>query len=472
MKKHIAAAAAFCLVFGTAGSLGASAESYSFDYDLMEQLYYAENTSPSIGDANQDNVIDGRDATAVLTEYAAVSAGKAASFTEDQKKCADVNTDSTIDARDATGILTFYALQSSGSKITIEKYMAGIKADSVLKTMSLHDKICQMFIVRPESLAGESDVTSATQATADALKHNPVGGLIYFTKNLSSREQITDMISTTKQYAVDAGKVPLFYGVDEEGGVVSRCAEALGTVAFEPMYSYKDKDTVTAYANARKLAYDISQFGFNLDFAPVADTWSNPENTVIGTRAYSDDFVITSRLVGAAVRGFNESGVYCTLKHFPGHGDTVEDSHDGMAVSNRTAEQLKENEYLAFEMGINAGADMVMMGHITVPSIDDMPASLSQKIVEGQLRDVLGYDGVVITDALGMGAVANAYSSSASAVMAVEAGCDMLLDPKDLNEAIAGIENAVKGGSISEEHINRSVKRILSLKCKRMDIDN
>ena len=472
MKKRIAAAAAFCLVLGTVGVLGTAAEEYSFDYDMIEKLYYEGDTAPALGDVTQDSVIDGRDATFVLTDYAAVSAGKESTLTAEQLVSADVNKDSTVDGRDATTILSYYAVQSAGTTVTLEKYIANIKSDSVLSTMRLHDKVCQMFIVRPENLAGDTEMKAATLATETALKQNPVGGFIYFTRNLESADQVKSMISTTKQYAANAGKVPLFYGVDEEGGAVSRCAEALGTVAFEPMYNYKSKGPFGAYGNARKLAYDISQFGFNLDFAPVADTWSNHENTVIGTRAYSDDFEETAMLVGAAVRGFDEGGVYCTLKHFPGHGNTAEDSHDGSAISNRTAEELQANEYIAFQRGIDAGADMVMVGHITVPSIDTMPASLSKKIVEGQLRGVLGYDGVVVTDALGMGAVANAYSSAESAALAVDAGCDMLLDPKNLNEAIEGIENAVRVGTISEERIDQSVKRILMLKCKHMDIDN
>ena len=468
MKKIFSAVTALCML-SAVSSLTAHAESISFDYDTMEKLYYAEPEKLPMGDANLDGVIDGRDATAVLTEYAAVSSGKGGAFNDEQNKQGDVNTDKTIDARDASAILTFYAQQSSGKNITIEKYMAGVKADNIIKNMSLHNKICQMFIVRPEALAGDSDTTAATQATADALKNYPVGGIIYFTKNLQSADQIKNMISTTQNYASQAGAIPLFYGVDEEGGAVSRCAEALGTVAFEPMYTYKEKGPVTAYANARKLCNDIKQFGFNLDFAPVADTWSNHDNTVIGTRAYSDNFEETAMLVGAAVRGFDEGGVFCTLKHFPGHGNTNEDSHNGIAVSNRTADELKDNEYIAFDRGINAGADMVMVGHITVPSIDTLPASLSQKIVEGQLRGVLGYDGVIITDALEMGAVANNYSSAETSVMAVEAGCDIILTPKDLSEAVTSIENAVKEGKISEERINASVKRILVTKSKRLE---
>ena len=154
----------------------------------------------------------------------------------------------------------------------------------------------------------------------------------------------------------------------------------------------------------------------------------------------------------------------CTLKHFPGHGDTAEDSHYSSAVSYRTVDELRANEYLAFESGINAGADMVMVGHITVPDIDELPATLSEKIIQGELRGHLGYDGVIITDSLGMGAIANIYSSGDAAVMAIQAGNDILLTPDNFAEAVAGVEQAVADGRLTEERIDESVKRILTLK--------
>lgn len=342
--------------------------------------------------------------------------------------------------------------------------------DIIMEGMSLHDKICQMFIVRPEELTGGADLTVASTATEEALGQYPVGGLIYFEKNLESQFQITNVINTTKDYAKEKGCLPLFYSVDEEGGQVARCADAVGTASLDSMYYYRSMGTDAAYSNARMIAGDIKGLGFDLDFAPVADTWSNPSNTVIGTRAYSDDFSETAELVAAAVKGFRDGGMYCTLKHFPGHGDTAEDSHYSSAVSYRTMDELRENEYLAFKSGIEAGADMVMVGHIIVPDIDELPATLSEKLIQGELRGHLGYEGVIITDSLGMGAIANNYTSADAAVMAVQAGNDMLLTPDNFTEAVSGLEEAVKSGKISEERINESVRRILELKRLRMDI--
>ena len=337
----------------------------------------------------------------------------------------------------------------------------------MMSEMSLHEKICQLFVVTPEGLTGYDLVTESGAATLDALKEYPVGGLIYFAQNLENTEQTKTMISATAESNSVVSDIPLFFAVDEEGGIVARCADKLGTTAFKPMYNYREKGTDTAYSNAFTIASDIAGLGFNLDFAPVADTWSNPDNTVIGTRAYSDDFQQAAELVAGAVKGFKDGGVVCSLKHFPGHGDTAEDSHVGMASSYKTVDELENAEYLAFESGIAAGADMVMVGHITMVNIDNQPASLSKTIITDELRGKLGFDGVVVTDALAMGALANYYSSDEIAVAVLKAGGDLLLMPEDLDSAVKGIEKAVKNGDLTEKRIDESLERVLRLKKER-----
>ncbi len=344
------------------------------------------------------------------------------------------------------------------------------EADSIVENMTLHEKVCQMFIVRPEKLTNNADTTTASEATKESLEAYPVGGLVYFGRNLESQTQIRNVITQVKGYASDVGCLPLFFSVDEEGGRVSRCADTVGTTSFDSMFSYRSMGRQTAYANARTIAGDIASLGFNLDFAPVADTWTNPNNQVIGERAYSDNYIETAELISYAVKGFRDGGVFCSLKHFPGHGDTADDSHNGSVYSYRTADNLRINEYIAFSEGIAAGADMVMVGHITVPDLDSVPASLSRNIIMNELRGLLGFDGVVITDSLEMRAVSEVYGNAELAVMAVEAGNDILLTPESLEEAVAGIENAVSEGRISEERINESVKRIVELKSKKMEM--
>ncbi|MBO4867727.1 MAG: glycoside hydrolase family 3 [Ruminococcus sp.] len=345
-----------------------------------------------------------------------------------------------------------------------------IESDEITKMMaemSLHEKICQLFVVTPESLTGYDLVTESGAATLDALKDYPVGGLIYFAQNLEDVDQTKNMLSATAESNSTVSDIPLFFAVDEEGGIVARCAEKLGTTEFQPMYKYRNKGADTAYKNAFTIASDIAELGFNVDFAPVADTWSNPDNTVIGTRAYSDDFEETAELVASAVKGFKDGGVICSVKHFPGHGDTAEDSHDGMACSYKTLDELENAEYLAFESGIDAGADMVMVGHITMVNVDNQPASLSKTIITDELRGKLGFDGVIVTDALAMGALANYYSSDEISVAVLKAGGDLLLMPENLESAVAGVEKAVKKGDLTEKRIDESLERVLRLKKER-----
>ena len=336
--------------------------------------------------------------------------------------------------------------------------------EKMLSEMSLHDKICQMILAAPETLTGVETATAAGQMTQDALTEYPVGGVIFFSKNLVDSKQTENMISNMQKYAAEYNGIGLFISVDEEGGKVTRVAQKLGTTRLNPMYEYREQGTKAAYENAAFIAKDISQFGFNLDFAPVADTWSNSENTVIGDRAYSDDYEETAKLVASAVEGFHSENIMCTLKHFPGHGDTAEDSHKGSAYVYKTLDELWDNELLPFKAGIRAGADMVMVGHITVPEVDSLPASLSSVIITDILRGKLEYDGVVITDSLSMNALTDHYGTDKIAVMAVQAGNDLLLCQTGMKNMVRVLEDAVANGEITEERIDESVRRILELK--------
>lgn len=338
------------------------------------------------------------------------------------------------------------------------------KVERLLSKMTLHEKVSQLFIVTPEKLTGYSRVIQAGDATRKALEITPVGGLIYSTPNLVSKDQVKTMITSVQSYSRDIVGVPMFISVDEEGGNVARCANTLGTASLSPMFQYRKAGAKTAKKNAKMIAKDISALGFNLDFAPVADTWSNPYNKVIGQRAYSDDFSECAVLVAAAVRGFHKGGILCTLKHFPGHGNTGEDSHTGGAYSDKTLEELRKEELLPFKRGIKAGADFVMTSHVTLRKVDDVPASLSYKITTELLRNELGFEGIIITDALVMRAVSNTYSSGDLAVKAFLAGNDMLLEPNDLKGAVSAIESAVKSGKITQERLDSSVRRILTVK--------
>jgi beta-N-acetylhexosaminidase len=329
--------------------------------------------------------------------------------------------------------------------------------------MALHEKVCQLFVVYPEALTGVSPVLTADETLEQALARWPVGGLLWEKQNLKDRRQVTEMLTKVQTLT----QIPLILTCDEEGGRVNRLMSTVGTTWVGPMLDYKDDGTKTAFANAQTIASDLISCGFNTDLAPVADVWSNPENTVIGDRAYSDDFAQAAQLVAAAVEGFHAGGAACTLKHFPGHGNTSADSHKGAVTVERTLDELRENELLPFQAGIDAGADMVMIGHLIVSDMDDEPAPFSYAIVTQLLRQEMGFTGVVITDGLQMKAMTDSYTSGEIAVKAVQAGVDLLLCPQSLEQAVTALEDAVESGELSESRIDESVQRILLLKLRQ-----
>jgi len=340
----------------------------------------------------------------------------------------------------------------------------------IVDSMTLREKICQMLIVQPDAITGVTETTVAGEVTQAALEKYPVGGFIHFALNIVSGEQISLFNSTSQEYST----IPLFIAVDEEGGRVARLRSQLGAHSVRAMLTYRDDGEDTAFDNAIILSDALKKYGFNTNFAPVADVWSNPANTVIGDRAYSKDFDTAAGLVAAAVRGFRESGIACSLKHFPGHGDTHEDSHYSAAYVSKTLDELRENELKPFVAGIEAGADMVMTGHIIVPEIDDLPATLSRTLITDILRNELGFEGVVITDSLIMNAISRRFDAGFIAVTAIGAGVDIILTPENVDETISALSDAVKRGDISEGRIDESVSRIIRLKISigLIDIEN
>ncbi len=339
-------------------------------------------------------------------------------------------------------------------------------AREMLSSMTLSEQVYQLFIVRPEQLTGVGVATQASEVTGQALEDYPVGGIVYFADNILTREQCSTMIANSQSYS----KIGLFIAVDEEGGTVARVGNnsTMGTTSFPNMKTIGNTgDTDNAYNVGYTIGSELKELGFNLDFAPVADVDSNPDNPVIGDRAFSSDAAVASEMVSAAVQGFHDGGILCTLKHFPGHGDTATDSHEGYTELDKTLEELEEVEFVPFEGGISAGADFVMIGHISVPQVtgDDLPATLSETMI-GILRNDLGFDGLIITDSMQMEAITDRYTSAEAAVMAIQAGVDMILMPENLQEAAQGVIEAVESGQISRERIEESALRILETKIR------
>ena len=339
-------------------------------------------------------------------------------------------------------------------------------AEAKVSEMTLEEKICQMLFVTPEALTGYSKVTQSGSATQSAYNEYPVGGLIYFADNLVTMDQTTQMISNVQDYARERSGFGLFIGVDEEGGSVARLADNLGTTEFEDMAVYgAEGNPDKAYEVGFTIAEDMRSLGFKVDFSPVADVLTNADNTVVKDRSFGSDPELVSNMVTQEVRGFVDGGVLCAPKHFPGHGSTGGDTHDGLAASSRTMEELRACDLLPFSAAKAAGAPMIMVGHMTMTEIDpDNPASLSSAIVNGILRAQMDYNGIIITDSLNMGAITELYDSGEASVKAIEAGCDMLLCVSSVSTAVNAVTDAVASGRITEQRINESVVRILAAK--------
>ncbi len=341
---------------------------------------------------------------------------------------------------------------------------AGESADK--KPLSLEDKVSRLFIVKPEALnldpaSGKHIPATITQINSNiktALKKYKVGGVILFDANIVSATQLNTLTSQLKK----ASSLPFFMSVDEEGGQVSRVMNKLNysNNPGSALYLATPEKVKKAYAD---IAAVISSHGFNLNFAPVADIYTNPKNTVIGSRALGKDPETVSKLLVAALEG-HKAVPHC-VKHFPGHGDTSEDTHDGSVTISKNWEELLKCEIIPFKTAVENDCDMIMTSHIILPNVtnEDIPASLSYEITTGKLRKELGFNGVIITDSLAMGAITKHYSSGAAAVKAIKAGADLLLCPQNFVEAYNAVLQAVKNGEISEEQIDESVKRIDTL---------
>lgn len=336
--------------------------------------------------------------------------------------------------------------------------------NSSIAAMPLEDKVAGLFIITPEALTDTDVVIRAGDTTKEKIGENAVGGLVYFTKNLKDSEQLTEMLQNTKSYS----KYPMFFAVDEEGGTVSRVAEAGLVDNVGPMGEVgASGDAAMAQEAGAAIGSYLAGYGFNLDFAPVADVITEG-NTSIGDRSFGSDVGQVSSMVAAAVTGLQSNDVSACLKHFPGLGSTSEDTHDGMAVSEKTLEQFQAEDFPAFQAGIDAGVEMVMVSHLSVPNItgDNTPCSLSVQMITDVLRGQLGYQGIVITDAMNMTAITDYYTDDEAAVKALQAGADMILMPDNYQAAYQGVLDAVNNGILSEERIDESLRRIYRVKKK------
>lgn len=313
--------------------------------------------------------------------------------------------------------------------------------DERIGAMTLEQKVAQLFIVTPEALVeGVSQVTQAGDMTREGVTAHPVGGIVYFAQNLLDPEQTTTMLANVKQFYADAGNVAPFIAVDEEGGTVVRVAdnEAFGAQDVGDASALGSAgDTEAAKRAAEQIADYLMPLGFNLDFAPVADVVDPLRSDTMGLRSFSSDAAVAADMVRAEVEGFRDKKMLCCAKHFPGIGAAAGDSHEGAITIEATNEELETVDLVPFRAAIEAGVPMIMVGHVSLPNIvgDSTPAPLSSAVVQGMLRDSLGYTGIIVTDSLSMGAITDYYTPAEAAVAALKAGCDIPLMPERLDEA-------------------------------------
>ena len=346
-----------------------------------------------------------------------------------------------------------------------------------MEKMSLREKVGQLFMIRPDALESrfgpaeleDNSITGTTRVSDEmrqAYANYPCGGFALFRKNILSPSQL-NMFTQNLHTLNDL--TPML-GIDEEGGRIARIANHpanFGVRKFSSMGSIAASgDESKAFEVGRTIGQYLKAYGFNIDFAPVADVNTNPRNPVIGDRAFGNDPNAAAVMVRRVIEGLHSSGVASCIKHFPGHGDTATDTHTGYAETKKTWEEISSCEMIPFRAGIAAGTDFVMTAHIAAPNVTgtDEPSTMSYTVLTEKLRGELGFEGLIITDALSMGAITEKYSSSEACIRCIKAGVDVLLMPYDYFEAFVGVAAAVERGEISEARLNESVYRVLKFK--------
>ncbi|MEK3979862.1 beta-N-acetylhexosaminidase [Psychrobacillus sp. FSL K6-2836] len=334
-----------------------------------------------------------------------------------------------------------------------------------LSDLSLEEKVGQMIFA---GIKG----TVITNETKKIISTHQVGGIILFKDNLKNADQSVSLLNSIKEENIK-NKVPLFLGVDEEGGRVARLPDLTKLPTSE--YLGKQNDAALSYNIGKLLGKELSAFGFNLDFAPVLDINSNPDNPIIGDRSFGTDAEIVSKLGLQLMKGIQSEQVISVVKHFPGHGDTAVDSHKELPIIQKSLADLHALELIPFTRAIEQGVEVIMMGHILLPKIDSTyPASISKVIITDVLREQLDYEGVIITDDMTMKAILNNFEISEAAVSAVKAGNDIVLvahDYANVKKVKEAILQAIEAGEITEQRIDESVKRVLAIK-KKYNLSN
>ena len=356
------------------------------------------------------------------------------------------------------------------------------EVEAQLQRMTLREKVGQLFYVRPEcldttihfnlpsSVDGSSDdireiKLQAVNATMRGVNEQyPVGAVILYAHNIEDEAQLSAFVAQIRAL----NGAPLLC-IDEEGGRGARIAnnENFDVEKFESMSAIgATGDPQNAYYCANTIGTYLHRYGFDIDFAPVADVNTTPENIIIGARAFSDDPQVAAPMVVNYLQGLKDAGITGCIKHFPGHGDTQTDTHYGYAQSLKTWDEMLSCELITFKAGIQWGTQLIMTAHIAAPNVTgtDVPATMSPLILQDKLRGELGYQNIIVTDAMEMGAITLQYTNAEAAVGTLQAGADIVLGPQNFVEAFDAVVKAVEDGVLTEQRIDQSVRRILRLK--------
>lgn len=341
----------------------------------------------------------------------------------------------------------------------------GETLDTELHALALEEKIGQMIMM------GVPGTEVGPEASTLIEQYN-VGGIMLFAENVQSPEQVAQLTADLQRMALGSGaRLPLFISIDQEGGRVVRIRDGV-TPLPSMMAIGATGSTALAEQVGRIIGEELAALGVNMNAAPVMDVNNNPHNPVIGTRSFGEQPELVAEMGVALMRGMQATGMLTTAKHFPGHGDTEVDSHLALPTITHSRSRLDEIELMPFRAAIAAGVDAIMSAHITFPAVDStpgLPSTLSHPVLTGLLRNELQFDGLIVTDALEMKGVADQYDFGEAAVMAVQAGVDIVLIAQSRYnmeglQAITALVEAVQDGTIPMERIDQSIRRILAAK--------
>ncbi|MDY3770748.1 MAG: glycoside hydrolase family 3 N-terminal domain-containing protein [Lachnospiraceae bacterium] len=451
-------AAAVCLVLGI--GIAALVHTISSNHAqkqeaakqaMLEQQAAEKETAAALAEAKKEEELAAQKAEEMETAEA-----EPTDAPEETDAASDEVTDT--DSSDETASDQTDAENQEDAEAVLEEMVA-----SQIAGMSIEQKVAALFFVTPEQLLGiETPVTEVGSSISEKLNQYPVGGIVLKEGNITSAEGLSEMVSNLQVFTQNS----LFIGISDEGGedspfITSGISE---NVIASQKETAESLGNTGAYSAGISLGSELKQFGFNVDFAPLADV-SLKDGSIAEQKGFGKDAATNAELARNVVKGLTDQSIFAGVKYFPGYGDATQEGNSGQIISQRTRDDLKE-EYAPYQEAIDAGAKFLMISHVSLPKIrgDKRPASLSPEIITDIVREEWGYDGIVITDYMDKSCIYQKYTYAEAAVGAIEAGADMILSTKNFAKSYNGILDAVKKGQLTEERIDQSLTRIYKVK--------